>query len=216
MAAKLTAFPRRGAAVPAPEANAPTVAAVALVLLDEGPGAAVEGLPAPQGHGPAAALLLTRRARHLRRHAGQWALPGGRLEPGETVEAAALRELAEETGLELDVHAVLGRLDDFVTRSGFRMVPVVVWAGAVGALRPDPQEVASVHRIPCTEFLRRDAPRLEPAGEGAGTAPVLRMPVGRTAIAAPTAALLYQFREVVLLGRETRVAHFEQPRFAWS
>jgi hypothetical protein len=46
-------------------------------------------------------------------------------------------------------------------------------------------------------------------------APILRMPVGDDHIAAPTAAILYQFREVCLFGRHTRVAHFEQPEFAW-
>ena len=78
---------------------------------------------------------------------------------------------------------------------------------------PNPGEVASVHRIPLSEFLRQDAPLLE-AMTGSEH-PVLRMPVGSDFIAAPTAALIYQFREVCLLGRHTRVAHFEQPQFAW-
>jgi hypothetical protein len=108
---------------------------------------------------------------------------------------------------------VLGRLDDFVTRSGFAITPVVLWGGAARELHPDPGEVRSVHRIPAAEFLRADAPLLDhPSGDGE---PVLRMPVGSGWIAAPTAAFLYQFREVALLGRPTRVAHFEQPRFAW-
>ena len=50
---------------------------------------------------------------------------------------------------------------------------------------------------------------------GDGGAPILRMPVGDNWIAAPTAAILYQFREVCILGRDTRVAHFDQPAFAW-
>jgi hypothetical protein len=93
------------------------------------------------------------------------------------------------------------------------MSPIVVWGGPRLETWPNPQEVASVHRIPLTEFLRDDAPHLEP--EEAGGRPVLRMPVGDDYIAAPTAAIIYQFREVCLLGRHTRVAHFEQPKFAW-
>jgi 8-oxo-dGTP pyrophosphatase MutT (NUDIX family) len=188
-------------------------AAVALALTDEGTGAAVDGLPAHDPPSDRAALLLTRRAAGLRAHARQWALPGGRVDAGESAEQAALRELAEELGLALSADRVLGRLDDFVTRSGYVMTPVVVWAGAGPTLRPNPDEVASVHRIPVDEFLRADAPMLEPV-EGEPH-PVLRMPVGDRWIAAPTAALLYQFREVCLLGRATRVAHFGQPRFAW-
>lgn len=188
-------------------------AAVALAVVDEGPGADIAGLPAFDTPSERPALLLTRRASGLRAHAGQWALPGGRCDDGETPEAAALRELAEETGLVVDAGAVLGRLDDFATRSGYVITPVVVWPGAGDRLQPNPDEVESVHRIPLVEFLREDAPWLDalPGSEH----PVLRMPVGESWIAAPTAALIYQFREWCLLGRPTRVAHFEQPRFAW-
>ena len=188
-------------------------AAVALAVIDEGPGAGVAGLPAFSAPSDRAALLLTRRSAALRAHAGQWALPGGRLDAGETPEAAALRELHEETGLAVDAGAVLGRLDDFATRSGFVITPVVVWAGVGDALVPNPGEVESVHRIPVDELLREDAPLLDALPGSAH--PVLRMPVGDSWIAAPTAAVLYQFREWCLLGRPTRVAHFEQPHFAW-
>jgi 8-oxo-dGTP pyrophosphatase MutT (NUDIX family) len=188
-------------------------AAVALVLAEEGWGAALDGLPRPDQWSRAAALLLTRRARHLRHHPGQWALPGGRVEPGESAADAALRELHEEVGLQLAPDAVLGQLDDFATRSGFAITPVVVWAGAAAAaLVPNPAEVASIHRVPVQEFMRSDAPMLEPIHDSPH--PVLRMPVGQGWIAAPTAALLYQFREVCIAGRSTRVAHYEQPLFA--
>ncbi|NUZ07680.1 NUDIX hydrolase [Piscinibacter koreensis] len=187
-------------------------AAVALAIVEEGDGARVKGLPVPTGWSPEAALLLTRRAASLRNHPSQWALPGGRIDGNESAEAAALRELVEEVGLDLDGAVVLGRLDDFVTRSGFVITPVVVWAGSTGALVANPSEVASIHRIPVTEFMRTDAPLLEQDAEG--EEPVLRMPVGNSWIAAPTAALLYQFREVCIAERSTRVAHYEQPLFA--
>ncbi|WP_459945882.1 NUDIX hydrolase [Desulfocastanea catecholica] len=161
-----------------------------------------------------AALILTRRAGGLKNHAGQWALPGGSIDPGENPVQTAFRELDEEVGLTLPAHRLLGCLDDFVTRSGFHITPVVIWGGAIQQLTKNDQEVASVHRIPCSELFRQDAPLLQKTKERAR--PILFMPIGDTFIATPTAAILYQFREVALCGQATRVAHFEQPFFAWS
>ena len=189
-------------------------AAVALAITEEGPGASIEGLPQHTHWSDNPALLLTRRAATLRSHAGQWALPGGRIDAGETPEEAALRELQEEVGLQLPASALLGRLDDYATRSGYVITPVVVWAGAALEAQPFEDEVASLHRIPVTEFLRADAPLLNQVRGAAH--PVLRMPVGQRWIAAPTAAFLYQFAQVCLLGQHTRVAHFDQPAFAWK
>jgi 8-oxo-dGTP pyrophosphatase MutT (NUDIX family) len=189
-------------------------AAVAVAIADEGPGADLAGIREPQSWSTEAALVLTRRAGGLRAHAGQWALPGGRIDEGETPEQAALRELHEEVGLLLGPDSLIGRLDDFVTRSGYVITPVLVWAGAARDMVPNPREVQSIHRIPVTEFLRADAPMLETRDDS--EQPVLRMPVGDSWIAAPTAAVLYQFRELCIWGRPTRVAHFEQPRFAWK
>jgi mutator protein MutT len=196
------------------EATVPThrPAAVALTLIQEGTGAQLNFVESPAGWSESAAILLTRRAAGLRAHAGQWALPGGRIDAGESAEEAALRELREEVGLELPPSAILGCLDDYVTRSGYAITPVVVWGGEARELVPNDGEVASIHRIPLTEFLRVDAPLLEPCGDSVH--PVLRMPVGIAWIAAPTAAFLYQFRELCVLGKMTRVAHFEQPEFA--
>ena len=188
-------------------------AAVVLGVTQEGLGAGVEGLPHHTEWSTAPALLLTRRAGGLRSHAGQWALPGGRMDEGETPEQAALRELREEIGLMPGPSAVLGRLDDYSTRSGYLITPVVVWLDATHDLQLNPQEVQSVHRIPVSELTREDAPILNLVQTTQRQ--VLRMPVGTRWIAAPTAAFLLQFREVCLLGRPTRVVHFDQPAFAW-
>jgi 8-oxo-dGTP pyrophosphatase MutT (NUDIX family) len=203
----LGAFPLQHA-----DAAAHRAAAVAVAVVEEGDGARLDGVPVPDGWSREAALILTRRAAGMRNHPDQWALPGGRLDADESAEAAALRELVEEVGLEVGADAILGRLDDFVTRSGFVITPVVVWAGAARALTANAAEVASIHRIPVSEFMRADAPWLD--REDDSEQPVLRMPVGTSWIAAPTAAVLYQFRELCIAGRPTRVAHYEQPLFA--
>jgi len=210
IARRLSSWPVRAIA----EAGRPR-AAVALTLVHAGLGAGLPGFEAPASWSDAAALLLTRRSGHMRRHAGQWALPGGRIDADETPELAVLRELQEEVGLEFGPAELLGRLDDYATRSGFVITPLVLWGGASLEIRPAPQEVASVHRIPLSEFLRTDAPLLDPPHE-AGGPPVLRMPLADNWIAAPTAAMIYQFREVLLMDRPTRVSHFDQPRFTWS
>ncbi len=188
-------------------------AAVALVVVEYAPDENVNHLSTDGLPDQAPALILTFRTSRLRKHAGQWALPGGRIDPGETPEDTALRELREEVNIVLEPGDILGRLDDFATRSGYVITPVVIWGGTVDGMKPNPQEVASIHRIPIAELLRPDAPIIEDSGDT--DRPLLMMPVGDSWIAAPTAALLYQFREVAILGNTTRVAHFEQPAFAW-
>jgi 8-oxo-dGTP pyrophosphatase MutT (NUDIX family) len=195
VAASCSAFPR----LPCDDAGLKR-SAVAVVLTE-----------ADDGSGETA-FLLTRRAPKLRAHAGQWALPGGRCDPGETLEEAALRELHEELGLRLGPEHVLGVLDDYATRSGYVIAPVVVWLEDVAALAPNPDEVASVH------FIRLDVIGLEEAVEffsiPESERPVIRLHLGESHIHAPTAALVYQLRELVA-GRVTRVADLEQPVFAW-
>jgi 8-oxo-dGTP pyrophosphatase MutT (NUDIX family) len=163
--------------------------------------------------GSEAAFLLTRRAASLRAHSAQWALPGGRCDHGETQAQAALRELHEELGLRLDECDVLGVLDDYPTRSGYLITPVVVWAGTDGAIAPNPDEVASVHRIPLDAIEMEDAFSFTTIPES--TRRVIRFRHAGQHIHAPTAALIYQFSEV-LAGRDTRVADLEQPVFAWK
>jgi 8-oxo-dGTP pyrophosphatase MutT (NUDIX family) len=158
-------------------------------------------------------FLLTRRSAKLNRHGGQWALPGGRMDDGETAEQTALRELDEELGLTLDATSILGRLDDFATRSGFVITPVVVWCEEFCELRPDPTEVAHAYRVPLADLDRPDVPILHRIPES--DRPVLSLPLLGGRVHAPTAAFIYQLLEVGLHGRDTRVAHFEQPVFAW-
>lgn len=159
-----------------------------------------------------AAFLLTKRTSKLRAHSGQWALPGGRCDGDETAIEAALRELDEELGLRLGPDSVLGILDDYATRSGYLITPVVVWAGRDVRLNPNPDEVASVHRIRLGDIAIEDAVSFESIPESDRM--VVRMRINNVLVNAPTAALIYQFREV-LAGRDTRVADFEQPVFAW-
>ncbi len=158
------------------------------------------------------AFLLTRRAAQMRAHPGQWALPGGRCDPGETLEEAALRELHEELGLEVPPQDVLGVLDDYPTRSGYAVSPVITWLDDASEMRPNPQEVASAHRFRLDQILEDDAVDFEVIPESSRQ--VVRLRVGEHFIHAPTAALIYQFRELVA-GRVTRVIDLEQPVFAW-
>lgn len=202
-------------------------AAVALVLVDSSPETAIvwarhadgrsardarlphEGLLSASG---GAAFLLCRRPLTMRRHAGQYALPGGRLDSGESAVEAALRETHEEVGMELGPQRVLGLLDDYQTRSGFVMTPVVVWGGGVD-LRPDPGEVMAVFRVGLHQLQRSDSPRFESIPES--DRPVVSVPLGSAVVHAPTAAVLVQLGWLGLSGRSDPVHDFDQPVFAW-
>ena len=159
-------------------------------------------------------VVVTQRATKLRAHPGQYALPGGRIDAGETPVDAALREMAEEVGLRCETADVLGVLDDYVTRSGYVITPVVVWGPDAAVLEANPDEVAAIHLAPISGFDHPEAPRLLVIPES--DQPVIQMPMRGGWIHAPTAAVLYQFREVAVHGRPTRVAHLEQPTWAWK
>ncbi|MGH2793898.1 MAG: NUDIX hydrolase [Actinomycetota bacterium] len=164
-------------------------------------------------HEGRASFLITRRASKLKSHAGQWALPGGRIDVDEAPEGAALRELREEVGYERSPDDVLGLLDDYPSRSGFLITPVVVWGSDSPELTPHEAEVASAHLIPLAELEKPGVPRLIDGTEPGR--PIIQLPLLGRYVHAPTAVFLYQLREAGLHGRETRVAHFDSPNFAW-
>jgi 8-oxo-dGTP pyrophosphatase MutT (NUDIX family) len=160
-----------------------------------------------------ATFLLTKRTPKLRSHSSQWALPGGRVDEGESIAQTALRELEEELGVTAGAECVIGQLDDYPTRSGYLISPVVLWLPGTVELKPNAAEVARLYRVPLTELQREGSPEILPIPES--DRPIIRVPIFEYNINAPTAAVLYQFREVALEARSTRVDHFEQPVFAW-
>ncbi|MBT3329923.1 MAG: CoA pyrophosphatase [Rhodospirillaceae bacterium] len=175
-------------------------AAVTMTLIDDGTGQT--------------AFILTRRTPRLSSHAGQKALPGGRVDAGESATQAGLRELSEEINLHLGEDAVLGLLDDYPTRSGYVITPMVIWAGKGATMSPNPDEVAKIMIIPLADLIRPDSPEFITIPES--DRPVLRVLFGDDQVNAPTAVVIYQFAEVVMAGRDIRVDHLEQPVFAWK
>ena len=190
--ANLAAFPRL--ALDRPDLRR---AAVAILI------SPVDGAPT---------FALTRRAMTMRRGAGNYALPGGNLEPGEDVVAAAIRESMEELGVVLAPGACLGLLDDFVTLGGHVVTPVALWSDEPLTLAPDPTEVHAAWLVPLEQLDHPESPRAEDHPDGGP--PILRMFANNQWINPPTAAFLYQFREVALHGRATRVGSVGQP--SWT
>lgn len=166
----------------------------------------------PKKAGDDACMLLTRRTSILNKHAGQWALPGGRVDDGETAYEAAIRETDEEVGLKLRDEHFLGQLDDLATKSNFIMQPFVFWLEDLSELSPNPDEVASIHYWPISFFQDENAIQLIDQEEG--HAPLLRLNWGSTRIHAPTGAVLLQLWEAGILGQESRVNHYAHPNWA--
>ena len=191
------------------EIAAERLAAFAHTTVPDSPGMRRAGvvLCALERDGVPSVILIKRADRG--RNPGQWGLPGGRLEDGETPERAALRELREEVGLTAGAGDVVGRLDDFPAASGFAITPIVVVLDDPGPLVPDPREVRSVHHTSLRRLAHDDTPRWVPQPDGGH---LLQMWLAHDwRVHAPTGAMLWQFREVVLLGRQARVADFAQP-----
>jgi mutator protein MutT len=177
-----------------------------------------------QADGPLSVIVIKRAYRG--RNAGQWGLPGGRLDEGETPEQAAVRELHEELGLMADPTDLIGKLDDFPAASGFAITPIVMTLTDTTDLRPNPDEVHSVHLVDLARLAAEDTPRWVHTNDAVRQAlrdnappteetSLLQMRLGpNMTIHAPTGALLWQFREIVLLGRTpsaARAADFIQP-----
>jgi 8-oxo-dGTP pyrophosphatase MutT (NUDIX family) len=209
-------------------------AAVAVVLVDSEVGEAridpapgAMGAPDQVAEGPhdlegrmqdvsgGAAFLLSRRSGRLRAHSGQWALPGGRVDDGEDAVSAAIRETDEELGVRLSHDHVIGLMDDYPTRSGYVITPVVLWGGGRLDPQPSPDEVLAVYRVGLHQLLRADSPRFSDIPES--DRPVVQIPLGDTdRVHAPTGAVLLQLRRLGLEGDPTRVDDLEQPTFAWK
>ena len=166
------------------------------------------------GDGDEAAFLLTKRSPRLNAHSGQFALPGGRVDEGETALEAALREMREEINVSLTSDHLVGTLDDYPTRSGYRITPFVFWAGEEIKPEANPREVAIIYKVPFRELAHPETPEFASIPES--DRPLIRLNIVNTQVHAPTAAVIYQFREVGIFGRDTRVQHLEQPVWAWS
>jgi len=156
---------------------------------------------------------LTLRSSRLRVHAGQYALPGGRMSAGESALQAAVRETSEEVGLGERQWQSHYLLDDYVTRSGHIITPVVLVTDQTAArLRPNPAEVHQAFYVPLSG-LGAVEPR---AAYDDSACVAFALHVGPRLIFAPTGAILLQFRDLVLEGKTTRVQGVGEPVFAWS
>lgn len=161
-------------------------------------------------------FLLTLRAAKLSKHSGQFALPGGRVDAGETSIEAAGRELKEELNIDSGPANVIGTLDDYATRSGFCITPVVFWCDRLDSLKANPDEVARIFHVPVADLGSERNPIIVNIPET--PKPVLSVSLESIdqQVYSPTAAILHQFYEVLICGRQTRVANYDQPVFAWK
>ena len=144
-------------------------------------------------------VLFTERAAHLKDHAGQVSLPGGRIAAGESPAEAALREAHEEVGLEPKAVDVIGSLDEFITGTGFAVRPVVgVVADGEFVATPDPREVAGVFEVPLGVILDRDALTVSYFERHGSRLLTYELNYRGRRIWGATAAVLRNFQEVIL------------------
>jgi len=130
-----------------------TLVQVPLAHADHRPAAVL--VPLEPNHG----VWLTRRSNNLPSHAGQVAFPGGKIEHfDESPEAAALREAHEEIGLHPEATEILGRLDDYITGTGFHITPILALIRPGTVFSPAADEVADVFCLPFATLLDPAAP----------------------------------------------------------
>tara|TARA_R110002020_G_scaffold75315_16_gene191814 strand:+ start:23028 stop:23663 length:636 start_codon:yes stop_codon:yes gene_type:complete len=191
---RVTAFDRRAAA-----GTRRAAVAIAIVPVQGGWGAVLEERPAT-----------------ISSHAGQYALPGGLVDPGEAASVCALRETREELGVDPSVWEVLGQLDDYVTAGGTVVTPVVLFSAHQVRFRPS---VAEVHAVLLLDLgtaapdVQLSPPQEQPfAVEGAW--PARSIVVDRLRLFAPTGAIVHQFLQLAHRGATVRVDDFREPAFA--
>ena len=166
-----------------PVAKAPRPAAVLVPVVDR-----AEGLT----------VLLTQRTQHLQNHAGQISFPGGRIEEQDRgAVATALRETEEEIGLPRDFVTVIGRLDDYITGTGFVVAPIVGLVRAPYPVTPDPAEVAEVFEVPLAHFLEPANHKRETAFFKGMQRSFYAMPYDGRYIWGATAAMLLNLYDVL-------------------
>jgi 8-oxo-dGTP pyrophosphatase MutT (NUDIX family) len=144
-------------------------------------------------------VLFTERAAHLQDHAGQVSLPGGRIAAGESPAEAALREAHEEVGLEPQAVDVIGSLDEFLTGTGFAVLPVIgVVTDREFVAKPDPREVAGVFEVPLGVILDRSAMAVGYFERHGSRLLTYELLYGGRRIWGATAAVLRNFQDVIL------------------
>jgi len=143
-------------------------------------------------------VLLTQRTAHLNDHAGQISLPGGRIDPTDPDPVfAALREAREEVGLPPDHVEVIGRLDTYITGTGFEITPVVGLVRAPFVLQLDSFEVAEAFEVPLA-FIIDPANHERHMRELRGRMrSFMVLPYGERYIWGATAAMLVNLAEVL-------------------